>query len=243
MKLRSALVVPGLLAATFALSLSSEAENPRASASEHSYGKLPLSFEANEGQADSSVQFLSHGQGYTLFLRPSDAFLTLAGPAKQKPAVRKAHSDANPSAQPAETSVLHIRLEGANPTASASREGRQITRTNYFLGNDPSRWHTNIANYGRVRYKSVYPGIDLAYYGNQRRLEHDFIVAPHADPTRIRLSLDLDPRGTKSLAASNPRIDSSTGDILLNTPNGEFRMLRPVAYQESERKRTTVPST
>jgi len=193
------------------------AETPGASpssATSASYGRLPLSFEANQGQADPSVQFLSHGQGYTLFLRPFEAVLTLANP---RPATAKDPLAAKrPLAQPP---VLHIKLRGANAKASATREGEQITKTNYFLGNDSTQWHTKVPNYSRVRYSSVYPGIDLVYYGNHRRLEHDFAVAPNADPGKIDLSFE----GMKTLA-----IDHTTGDIFIKTTAGDIRLFKPI---------------
>ena len=63
------------------------------------------------------------------------------------------------------------------------------TRTHYLIGSDPSKWVTNVAHYQRVRYRGVYPGIDLVYYGKQQELEYDFVLAPGADPSRIRFAL------------------------------------------------------
>lgn len=166
-----------------------------------SYGHIPLSFEANRGQTDPSVQFLSRGQGYTLFLRPGEAVLALrsgkktpamtaspVNPPLANPSLADPHSRFAPQPEAIETSLVRMKLVGANPRAAAHEEDEQITKTNYFIGNDPAKWRTNIPNYGRVRYAGIYPGIDLVYYGNQSKLEHNFIVAPGADPTRIRLA-------------------------------------------------------
>ena len=184
------------------------------------YGKLPLGFEQNRGQAGQDVQFLAHGRGYTLLLRSGDALLSLnafdaAGHRPQSPA------------------LLQLRLLGANLSSQPAPDEPQITRTNYFLGNDPTRWHTDIPNYGRVRYSAIYPGIDLVYYGNQRRLEHDFLLAPHANPSQIRLAI----RGAQSVA-----VDPATGDLLLQTAQGEVRLLKPVSYQQAGDRRTEIPS-
>src|SRR5580700_7412409 len=170
-----------------------------------SYGRIPLSFEANRGQTDPSVQFLSHGQGYTLFLRQGEAVLALKSGKPSGP--NPATSAGSPGIENApssdfESSVVRLQLAGANPHAAVLEEDRQITRTNYFIGKDPAKWRTGIPNYSRVRYSDVYPGIDLVYYGNQSRLEHDFVVAPGADPARIRLALD---------GAQRVRIDRDTG--------------------------------
>ena len=83
------------------------------------------------------------------------------------------------------TAVVRMQFADANPNPAASPEEQQIARSNYFIGNDAAHWHSNIPNYGRVRYKQVYPGIDLTYYGSGRQLEHDFTVAAGADPAKI----------------------------------------------------------
>ena len=134
----------------------------------------------------------------------------------------------------AETSLVRMRFVGTNPHAGVRAEDEQITRTNYFLGNDPGKWRTDIPNYGRVRYAGIYPGIDLVYYGNQHQLEHDFVVEAGADPYKIALSLE----GEKDL-----RIDAATGDLVLGTEGGSLRLLKPVAYQEVNGSRVEVSSS
>jgi len=206
-----------------------------ASASISTYGQIPLSFEANRGQTDASVQFLSRGYGYTLFLEPGEAVLALASP---KPAAKAAspgepREGLTPRTGDVETSYVRIRLVGTNAGAAVREEDQQITKTNYFIGSDPSKWRTNIPNFGRIRYAGVYPGIDLIYYGNQNGLEDDFVVSPGADPSRVVLALD---------GLSRPRIDSATGDLILHTGSGEVRLLRPIAYQESNGRHDLVSS-
>jgi hypothetical protein len=127
-----------------------------------------------------------------------------------------------------------MELIGANKHAALRREDEQITKTNYFIGNDPAKWQTDIPNYGRVQYSEIYPGIDLIYYGNQHRLEHDFVIAPHADPARIRISIG----GTEKV-----RIDPVSGDLILTVGHSELRLLKPVTYQESSRQRISVASS
>ncbi|HUH64147.1 MAG TPA: SBBP repeat-containing protein, partial [Terracidiphilus sp.] len=203
------------------------------------YGHIPLSFEANRGQTDSSVQFLSRGQGYTLFLRRGEAVLALRSAKLNAPESTLAGNLADPRRrvgpddESIETSIVRMKLVGANPRAAVHEEDEQITKTNYFLGNDPTKWRTDVPNYGRIRYSQVYPGIDLVYYGNQSKLEHDFVVSPGADPSRIRLSV---------VGAGESKIDPVSGDVILNTGSGELRLLKPVAYQESDGQRTAVSS-
>ncbi|MGD8944401.1 MAG: hypothetical protein PVJ37_14120, partial [Desulfobacterales bacterium] len=134
------------------------------------YLNLPLSFEANQGQTDPQVAFLSRGSGYTLFLTDSEAVVALS------------KSDSR--------SVLRMILLGASTGSKATGIGKLPGKSNYFIGNDPRKWHTHIPSYQKVKYPDVYPGVDLVYYGNQRQLEYDFIVAPGADPGRIKLKFD-----------------------------------------------------
>ena len=119
-----------------------------------SYGQIPLSFEANQGQADPQVKFLAHGQGYGLFLTPTDTVLALSRPAQ--PDV----SSTAPSVDRVD-SVLHLRLLGANLLPPVTGGNQLAGVSNYFLGSDPSQWHTNVPTYGQVTYHDVYPSIDL----------------------------------------------------------------------------------
>ena len=192
------------------------------------YGRLPLSFEATQDKADAGVQFLSHGQGYTLKLRPDDATLALYDSPATAPAPhRRGTPQPVVATKPA---VIDMKLLGANPRATAAEEDLQITHTNYLIGNDPKLWRTGIPNYGRVRYHSVYSGIDLVYYGHQRQLEYDFIVAPHADPSQIRLQFN----GADSLALTD------AGDLTISTSDSSIAFNRPVIYQQLHGRRVHV---
>jgi hypothetical protein len=139
------------------------AETPAAN-----YGRIPLTFEANQGQMDNRVKFLSRGPGYGLFLTKDGAVLRLLG--KQ-------------------TATVQMKLVGGVPPSDIRGIDPAPGKVNYLTG-DPRRWHGDIATYSRVRYTAVYPGIDLVYYGTQRQLEYDFTVAPGARPETIRLRFD-----------------------------------------------------
>ena len=198
-----------------------------------SYGKLPLSFEMNRGQTDSQVKFLARGQGYGLFLTPREAVLSLraaqpnAGHANaHKPTTGKgAKAD-----KPARSAVVRMRLAHANANPKLSGLDLLPGTSNYFIGNDPSKWQTGVTHYARVKYAGVYPGIDLVYYGNQRQLEYDFVLAPGADPKRIELVFE----GTRRLSLDRQ------GNLILATAGGELVQHKPVVYQEADGKRTEV---
>ena len=83
-----------------------------------------------------------------------------------------------------------MRLIGANPKARGTLEGRLAGQSHYFLGNDPRRWRTHVPQYARLRFRNLYPGIDVVYYGIRGETEFDFVLAPGADPRRIHLEID-----------------------------------------------------
>lgn len=170
------------------------------------YGRLPISFEPNLGQTDERVKFLARGKGYALFLTGAGAVLSLKDPETSRPA----------------QAVLNIGLEGANDQPRARGLGDTGGRTNYITGKDPSKWRTDVPNYDKVRFDSVYEGIDIVYYGNNRELEYDFIVEPGADPSVIRLRYS----GIEAAL-----IDEGTGELLLRTAIGEVRQKKPFVYQ------------
>ena len=186
---------------------------PRVShaAADDAYGKLPLSFEVNQGQTDGRVKFLSRGAGYGLFLTSREAVLSLQPQ-------RGAHD------------VLRLKLTGSNRTPRIEGSDPLPGRSNYFIGNDPKRWRTNVPTFARVRYRDVYPGVDVVYYGNQRILENDFIVAPGTNPAVIALAFD----GARSIA-----VDES-GELVLGLSTGSVRWRKPAIYQLIDGVRTDV---
>ncbi|HUZ08462.1 MAG TPA: hypothetical protein VMV89_13375, partial [Candidatus Paceibacterota bacterium] len=129
----------------------------------------PLAFESNCGQSKSPAQFLARGDGYCLSLNPAVCAMALRpkGEAGGRPA------------------VLTMTLAGARADAEASALEPLPGRVNYFIGNDPAQWRRGIPTFAKVKFRSVYSGIDLLYYGNESRLEYDFRLAPGADAGRI----------------------------------------------------------
>ena len=188
----------------------------RQPAIEVAYGNLPLSFEPNQGQTNSQVEFLSRGRVYTLFLTATEAVLSL-----RKPAAAKTNETEDSGYTTG--AVLRMRLVGANPSPRVSGLKQLPGRSNYFLGDDPGEWRTNVPTYAKVQYEDVYPGVDLVYYGNQRQLEYDLIVAPGTDPEAIHLAFE---------GADKLEIDAQ-GDLELHTAAGQVRLHKPLVYQET----------
>lgn len=186
-------------------------EGSRVRATE-AYDNLPLSFEVNQGQTDRRVKFLSRGSGYNLFLTSTEAVLAL----RQSSGARESGSAADQRA-----GLLRIRLADANPNARIEGLDELPGKSNYFIGRDPKKWRTNVSTYSRVYYHEIYQGVDLAYYGNQRQLENDFIVAPGFDPSVIALAFV----GAKKITTDNH------GNLLLQTRTGQVQLQKPVIYQ------------
>lgn len=159
----------------------------------------PLSFEPNRGQMSRQVDYVAHGAGYNLLLSHGAAVIVF----------RRG------------TTVLMSPV-GANASFPPEPLEQQPSKTNYFIGNVPEKWHTHVENYGKIRYQNAYPGIDLFYYGNQRQLEYDFVVSPGADPRKILLEF----QGARTI-----NLDRS-GDLVARTGLDEMRWHKPVAYQQ-----------
>jgi hypothetical protein len=176
------------------------------------YGQLPMSFEPNRGQTDARVDFLARGPGYTAFLAPTQAVMSLKDGAS--------------------SDVLRMRLHGSNVRAKATGSGLQAGVSNYLIGSDPAAWKTGIPNFGRVRYSGVYRGIDLVYHGDRRQLEYDFVVHPGARPDTIKMSFG---------GAQKMRLDQA-GNLVLHTAGGDLVQHAPVAYQVIDGVRQAVSS-
>ena len=174
---------------------------------------VELAFEANAGQFDPRARFLVRTPGKRIFVVDAGMVLVL-----------------DRSSDPLDAQVVaRIRFDGASLDARLEGLDRIAAITNYF---ETNRTITNVPNFARVRQTGVYPGIDVVYYGNQGRVEYDFVVAPGADPEQIALRLS----GFDSIRQHDD------GGIVLSTIAGELVMKPPVAYQESGTGRTEVPA-
>ena len=191
------------------------------------YGRLPLRFEANTGQTDSRVKFLSRGSRYGLFLTPREAVLVLRSNKNDSTDQRNSTS---PKRAATVSETLRMKLLNAHRNPHVVGTDELPGKTNYLIGNDPGKWRTNIPSYARVRYENVYRAIDMVYYGNQNQLEYDFIIAPGGNPDSIRLGFE----GAKEL-----RIVEN-GDLVIATSGGELIQRRPIIYQELDGLRQEI---
>ncbi len=196
---------------------------------ERAYGKLPLRFEANRGQTDSRVRFMARGSGYTLFLTPRESVLSLQ---KALPHAAGAKTPGTNGRSVAKSAVatVRMRLEGASAHPRIEGLSRLPGASNYLMGRNPRNWHMGVPGYAQVRYRDVYPGVGLVYYGRQGRLEYDFRVAPGANAGAIAFAIS----GGRGLT-----LDRS-GNLLIATAAGAVRELRPVVYQSVAGHRRAV---
>ncbi len=171
------------------------------------YEKLPLSFEPNEGQAERRVDFVAHGKGYSLFLARAEAVLVQ-------------HNG----------TAIRMKPTGGDRSARPEALGPLPGKSNYFTSSDPAQWRTGVPNYAKVRYRDVYPGIDMIYYGTQRQLEYDFVVSPGANPSTISLNF----QGARKAELTRE------GELVMHTTEGDMRWHKPLAYQEVNGSRTFV---
>jgi len=226
------------------------------------YGKLPLSFEANRGQSNPKVKFLSRGNGYSFFLTNHSAVLSLVK-AQSQPSCHPERSEGpasparlapptapcslglvtghdfnraekapkiNGALAPALADTIEMQLANANPGSQIAGTDQLPGHANYFLGNDPAQWHTNVPTYAKIKYANVYDGVDLVYYGNQRQLEYDFVVHPNGATKSIRVRF----AGAKKLTLHE------NGDLEVIARNGNIAFHKPVLYQETSGRRVSV---
>ena len=181
------------------------------------YGRLPLYFEANRGQTDPQVKFISRGDGYVLFLTSREAVLAFN----------------TPTGRPAEgaQTVVRMRFVGADSEPRVSGEEESPGKANYFIGNDPAKWRPNVPTYAKVRYEGIYPGIDLIYHSTRRQLEYDFVLRPDVNPNTIVLGFE----GADRLEVN------ARGDLVLHTAAGAVGQRKPVIYQEHDGIRKEIP--
>jgi hypothetical protein len=199
-----------------------------------SFRNTPLRFEKNVGQAPRPVEYVSHAGAYSVAFTPHEALLSIALPSpKPQPAsfLKKSGDTPKPPSVPVSVPVT-LSLAGSNPSSRITALDPLPGQTNYLVGK-PDRWHKDVPTFCRIQYRSVYPGIDLVYYGKQHQLEYDFIVSPGADPRRIALAF----------GGASASVDAGTGDLVVGSSAGTlFRNKRPRAFQRINGRELEVPA-
>ncbi|MDQ3934096.1 MAG: SBBP repeat-containing protein [Actinomycetota bacterium] len=187
-------------------------------------------FEQNRGQAGGEVEYLARGSGYTLFLTPTEAVLSLQAGEPGTTTLMGDGSLTRGTGMEADGAVVRMGLAGASSQPEIAGRSRKPATASYIRGDDPSKWRTGVPTFGRVQYTGVYPGIDMAWYGNSAGLEYDFEVAAGADPSRIGLTFE----GAEGVSVG------SAGELVVRTAAGDLSHQRPFAYQETNGVRERV---
>ena len=188
------------------------------------FGKIPLTFEANLGQAADSVQFIARSMGGTLLLSPTETRIVVP------PRERAEKANKVKSRKSAANDLWQMTLRGANSQAAGRGTEPLPGKSNYLIGKDSSQWRTNVSNFAKAEFGEIYPGVDIIYYGNQEKLEYDFIVKPAADPGQIRLGFNR---------AKKVSLDAD-GNLLVKTGAGIVTQKKPFAYQEQNGVRREI---
>lgn len=196
------------------------------------FGKLPLYFIQNDGQVDSEVKYYERSLGRSIFFTDEGIYISFPktygsinnkNKGLEKEVSKKTEGEAT-------SEYLVIKLINGGKVEPVGEEPFSF-KVNYFIGNDPAKWKTDIPTYGKIRYREVYPGIDLVFYGNQRQLEYDIVVKPGGNPKAISFKIE----GAKEI------VKLEEGDLEIVLFSGmKIVQKMPQAYQEIEGKKVKV---
>ncbi|MEG3972205.1 SBBP repeat-containing protein, partial [Microcoleus sp. T2B6] len=185
-----------------------------------SYGQIPLSFIANAGQTDPHVKFQVKGAGHSIFFTPNEiSFVAFQQPNE-------------PGNQATNSSIVRSSLANSNPNPTISGLEKLPGVANFILGEDSSQWHTDVPTFNGVVYQNVYQGIDRVFKGTEGQLKSEFLVAPFADPSQIKMNYS----GVNDIRLRDD------GALILETPLGELIDNAPIVYQDINGQRVNVPA-
>jgi hypothetical protein len=204
-----------------------------------SLSSMPLAFTINKGQWPDSIGFRANSGGTTMWFTPGGAYYQFTRRVESKDEARRSdlvgrdRGSFGNSTDSIETMLIKASFVGCNQNRQLSGDNLLEYKCNFFLGNDTSTWQADVPNYGAVTYKEVYSGIDLKYYGDGRNMEYDFIVAPGADYSQIKINYE----GAKSLALNE------SGDLVIQTGWGTVTEKAPLVYQVDGQDRTLIKAS
>jgi hypothetical protein len=200
------------------------------------YGNIPLAFTINQGQHDSSIHYTAQVSGCEMAFSPTGTTFLLSRetPASVAKRTAKIAGDPRQNQPEYESFALKLAFIGANSNPEIQGEDRLPWNNNYFIGNEPSKWQTDVPNYKKIRFKEVYKGIDLVYYGNQKRVKYDFVVKPGEDTEQILLKYDFG--GKEGSIEINQK-----GELVIKTQVGVIIEKKPYCYQKINGKEIEIP--
>ncbi len=213
---------------------------------------MPLAFTENHGQWDDRVQFRANAGGATMWFTTDGVYYQFTRRILDDPRGRQTSTPGAPQlavgsldgkvpqqavghpldheSDNAEQLVIKASFVGANPNPAITGDNMMEYKCNYFIGNDPNEWHTDVPNYEAIVLEDVYDGIDLKYYGNGKQMEYDFIVSPGADFSQIKIEYE----GAEFISVND------NGELVVTTMWGEVVEQKPVIYQIENDSRVTI---
>jgi len=195
----------------------------------------PLAFTKNMGQWDDRVQFRANAAGATMWYTTDGVYYQFTRhipteSTSQDDDLHMPYDRADQEPDSIEQLMIKVSFVGANPNPVITGDNLMEYKCNYFIGNDPDEWHTDVPNYKSVIFKDVYAGIDLKYFGNGKQMEYDFIVEPGADFSQIKVQYD----GAESVSVND------NGELVVTTMWGEVVEHKPVIYQIESNSRVAI---
>lgn len=214
-------------------------DNPSNAQLTKNLASMPLSFTVNQGQWDDKVQFKANAGRATMWFASDGVYYQFTRTFELKySAIRNIQTlndieGQHNQPESAETMLIKASFVGANPNPKMVGVDMMEYKCNYFIGNDESKWATDVPNYSAVMYEQIYEGIDLKYYGNGKQMEYDFIVSPGADFSQIRIRYE----GAESISINE------NGELVVATIWGEVVEKPPVIYQVENNNRISIEGT
>lgn len=205
--------------------------------------QTPLVFEENKGQFDEKVKYLSKGKGYNIALglhpvielfryEPVQVKQSHQDLSNVKSSVKsfeqiKIQAQALAEMESKQTelklvdyAIFQMQIVGSNNQANIIAQDKVTKKSNYLVGKK-SNWTTNVENFSSIRYQDILQGVDVVYYGNDGRLEYDFIVKPKAKVTDIKLNFN----GVEDVSINE------VGQLVLKLGEQEIIQNAPITYQ------------
>lgn len=242
---RYSVLLVTVIAALFCLGQSAPAGRvmtPKVSAEsriENAAASTGVYFEENRGQQNSRVKYMTRGGSHQVFLTATEAVYVLMpspseGPRTEIDPIEKLRGRSQQAPRPQRGTAVYMTLAGANANADFVPDFPLEHRTNYFIGNVESNWHTNVPNYHQITARGIYDGIDTVWHGNdQRELQYDFVVAPNADPSQIEWQID---------GANSVSVDTN-GSLVIDTDSGRLVQQKPLSFQDIAGQRSEIASS
>ncbi len=218
-----------ILSFAFSISVVSSASiaPEKEAAVEATFSSMPLSFTQNQGQWPDSILYRASAGGATMWFTPTGTYYQFTRRIPKADEGLDLLSHPRPLEKmgkrpdPVEISMVKAEFVGSNLNASAMGISEMEYKCNYFIGNEPDKWRTDVPNYEAIQYHEVYPGIDLKYYGNGKQMEYDFVVSPGADYSKIQIHYE----GAESLTIGE------NSELIIKLTNGEIIEQPPIVHQ------------